>query len=51
VFSGIFDNKSVANLYKLDTFLEAVQGCLPEWGANFEKFGLHRFKIKKQRWP
>jgi hypothetical protein len=30
VFSGIFDNKSRANLYKLDTFLEAVQGCLPE---------------------
>jgi hypothetical protein len=28
VFSGIFNNKSRANLYKLDTFLEAVPGCL-----------------------
>jgi hypothetical protein len=30
VFSGILYNKSRANLYKLDTFLEAVLGCLPE---------------------
>jgi hypothetical protein len=29
VFSGIFNNKSRANLYKLDTFLEAVLGRLP----------------------
>jgi hypothetical protein len=48
VFSGIFDNKSCANLYKLDTFLEAVRGCLPGVGLILTNLASIDSKLKKK---